>query len=193
MATRSSGEVSMTTRKTRPDGLGASAGAAAGVSVIWIPSLRSRPTERKMSDPAGEERAHDGDHAVGKGVTMGELEDVGADADLGDDERRRLGAHHLAIAHQQHLDQVAARRHIGGKMEVDAEKLAAEEAYLVGFRPIQALAQLDVDEGIQHGTVDGLIRLIGGADAEIEHADAISLGHLRREELIERAAGGHGI
>src|SRR5215469_17173796 len=131
MATRSSGEVSMTTRKTRPDGLGASEGAAAGASVIWIPSLRSRPTEGKMSEPAGEERAHDGDHAIGGGVTMGELEDVGAEADLGDDERRRLGAHHLAVAHQQHLDQVTACRHIGGKMEIDPEELAAEEGYLV--------------------------------------------------------------
>src|SRR5215472_4036130 len=105
MATRSSGEVSMTTRKTRPDDLGASAGAAAGVSVIWIPSLRSRPTERKMSDPAGEERAHDGDHAVGKGVTMGELEDVGADADLGDEARRLLVAHCIGVGQHQHLEQ----------------------------------------------------------------------------------------
>src|SRR6516165_889058 len=157
MATRSSGEVSMTTRKTRPDGLGASAGAAAGASVIWIPSLRSRSTEGKMSEPPGEERADDGDHAIGGGVTMGELEDVGADADLGDDERRRLGAHHLAVAHQQHLDQIAPRRHIGRKVEVGAEELAAEEVYLVRLRPVEPLAKLDVDEGIQHGAVAGLV------------------------------------
>src|SRR5215472_13801350 len=106
MATRSSGEVSMTTRKTRPDGLGASAGAAAGASVMSIPSLRSRPPEDKMGEPAGEQRADDGDDAIGRGMAVGELEDVGADADLRNDQRRRLRAHHLAVAHQQHLDEI---------------------------------------------------------------------------------------
>src|SRR5476649_226465 len=105
MATRSSGELSMTTRNMRPEGFGGSTGAGSGLAVVSGSLLMGLspldPAEDEVGGPPRQQRDDDSDDAVGGGMAVGKFEDVGADADLGDDERRGLGAGDLAVADQQ--------------------------------------------------------------------------------------------
>src|SRR5260221_10292961 len=88
------------------------------------------PAEGEMGGPARQQGNDDRDDAVGSGMAMGEFEYIGTDPDFGNYQRSRLRAGNLAVADQQDFHQVTARRHIGGKMEIDTEQPVAQEYHL---------------------------------------------------------------
>src|SRR5262245_44904933 len=144
IATLSSGVSSTTTRKTRSEAFGgaASGGSAAGVSGV----MPSSSAEGEVGEPSCHQGDEDRNRAVVGAALVGEVEDRRADADLADDERRGLGARDLAVAQQQHLGEIGAGRHVGGKIEVGAEQAGAEEGDLAGLMHVEAELLLLVDQ-----------------------------------------------
>src|SRR5258706_15901429 len=163
MATRSSGELSMTTRKMRPECFGGSAGAGSALAVASGSLLMGLSpldlAEDEMGRPSRQQRDDDGDDAVGGRMPMGKFEDIGANADLGDDERRRLGPGDLAVADQQDLHEVTARGNIGRKLEIGAEQAGAPELHPARGWPVQPLPDFDSGQRLKHvgGTRRGVV------------------------------------
>src|SRR5690349_19726065 len=112
MAMTSSGELSMTTRKMRPEGLCGSpcsgvVGAASSLMSFSLGMLPLDPAEGQMGGPSRQQRDDDTDDAVCRGIAMGEFEDIGTDAGFGNHEWRGLRAGDLPVTDQQHLHQIA--------------------------------------------------------------------------------------
>jgi len=95
-----------------------------------------------MRDPAHGQRHQDARDAIEETVPVRELENVGADADLADHQRRGLRAHHVAVADQQHLDDVAADRHVRREAYVGTEQRVAEEIHVDPVGYIELLCDL---------------------------------------------------
>src|SRR5690606_640969 len=108
----SSAELSTTTRNLRgPD---ADEGTASSLVSSLASSLASslmgpsRAAEGEAGAVTGGDRQHQAQQAVHKPEVVGEVVDVGADADLRDGERDDLGGGNGAVAEQIDLDQVCA-------------------------------------------------------------------------------------
>ncbi len=86
-----------------------------------------RRRKRQMRHPAGEQGHQDGDDTIGGAVPVRKVVDIGAEADLADDQRRGLGADDLLVAHQIDFGEIGAGRHRRGHPQIDPEQPVADE------------------------------------------------------------------
>src|SRR5689334_24901073 len=106
----------------------------------------SRVPERQAREPSCHCRTDHRNEPIKERAAIGEIVDLGVDADLRDDKRRGLAAYHLAIAHEKHFEAIGAGWHVRGKGQGRMKEAVAEEADAADARRIEPFALLLADE-----------------------------------------------
>ncbi len=120
--------------------------------------LAAHIAEASRGRPAREGRHQQGNHAVDKGLLMGEVEEIPLDPRLAHADIALLMVDHLAAAQDEQADLVIAIAEVGGQVNIGAKQGFLQELHLAGDDAIAVFAQADALQGCNE------IRGIGGLD-----------------------------
>src|SRR6185437_9329368 len=150
--------------------------------------------ESQARKPAQQARASHGKNPVEPGIAQREFAEIGVEADLRNDERRRLAAHHIALAQQQHLDEIGPGRNIRGKGDGGAKQPVAEKTDAVRpLRPHPGTALFIEQGGAESRDLVRWPIRIARVEANVLDADLVQSLHARRRDPIERAVAEDGV